>query len=47
MQISINEIHDIINREALGEGSLIAALEDCLHSKRSTVWVRVPLARLS
>jgi NADH-quinone oxidoreductase subunit E len=28
MQISINEIHDIINREALSEGSLIAALEE-------------------
>ncbi len=28
MQISINEIHDIITREALGEGSLIAALEE-------------------
>jgi NADH-quinone oxidoreductase subunit E len=28
MQVSINEIHDIISREASGEGSLIAALEE-------------------
>jgi NADH-quinone oxidoreductase subunit E len=28
MHVSIREIHDIINREALGDGSLIAALEE-------------------
>lgn len=28
MRISVSEIYDIINREALGEGSLVAALEE-------------------
>ena len=28
MNISISEINDIINREAMGDGSLIAALEE-------------------
>ena len=28
MQVSISEINDIINREAMGDGSLIAALEE-------------------
>jgi NADH-quinone oxidoreductase subunit E len=28
MQISVSEINDIINREAIGDGSLIAALEE-------------------
>jgi NADH-quinone oxidoreductase subunit E len=28
MRVSISEIHDIINQEALGDGSLIAALEE-------------------
>ena len=28
MHVSISEIHDIINREATGQGSLIAALEE-------------------
>ena len=28
MQVSINEINEIINKEAIGDGSLIAALEE-------------------
>jgi NADH-quinone oxidoreductase subunit E len=28
MEVSVSEINDIINREAVGEGSLIAALEE-------------------
>ena len=28
MEISVNEIHEIVDREAQGDGSLIAALEE-------------------